>query len=60
MTIVIATHTPQAATDHPSHISNLGSLPVMMDVLTQFVKSEDNPLFTVTPKTLSILTPNTV
>ena len=45
MTVVIATHTPQAATGHPSHISNLGSLPVMMDVLTQFVKSEDNPSF---------------
>ena len=45
ITIVIATHTPLAETEHPDHKCDLGSFPATKDAIRQFVKSGDNPSF---------------
>jgi hypothetical protein len=45
MTVVTPTHAPQAATDHPGHISDLGSVPATTDAIRQFVKSSEKPSF---------------
>ena len=47
MTVEIATRAPQAASDnHPSHISDLGSVAATVETIRNFIKSGKNPLST--------------